>query len=138
MKFEYVDKIEEMSEDEVGKRIRAAMDYEIADKIVPIPYVGEIDEDIKYSTRELTAKCPMTGQRDFYKLSVSYVPNKLLPELKSLRKYLAGYDDLPISHEHLAAKVYKEFKDVVKPKNLSLKLSVAVRGGIKTTIKIEK
>lgn len=132
--WRYTDKIEEMSEKELETRIQAAMDHEISNKIVPIPYLAGAEETVEYHYPELTARCPMTGLRDLYAVTIRFKPQKRLPELKSLKMYFSGYDELPISHEHLAAKIYQEFKIVVAPAELNLKLDVAVRGGIKTTV----
>lgn len=136
MKWQYVEKIEQMRPAELAQRIKEVMAYQIEAKIVTIPYVADEAEVVEYRTAELTAKCPMTGLRDFYELTIKFTPDKLLPELKSLKLYLSGYDSLPISHEHLAAKIYKEFKEAVKPKKLQLILDTAVRGGIKTVVRL--
>ena len=37
---------------------------------------------------EFTSVCPKTGQPDFGELTISYVPDKLCVELKSLKFYL--------------------------------------------------
>ncbi len=134
--WKYTDKIEEMSDEAIRERMEGAMAHEIAEKIRTIPYVAEIEEAVEYRCPELSAKCPMTGLRDFYTLTVRFKPGQKLPELKSLRRYLSGYDDLPISHEHLAAKIYQEFKTVVEPTELYLRLDVSVRGGITTTVEL--
>lgn len=134
--WKYVGKIEEMAEDDVRQRIQAAMDFEIAAKIQPIPYVAGLEEIVEYHYPELTARCPMTGYRDIYAITIRFTPNERLPELKSLKMYFMGYDELPISHEHLAAKIYRDFQAVVEPSAFHLKLDVAVRGGIKTTVEL--
>lgn len=134
--WEYTGIIEEMSEADIKRRIEEAMAFEVAEKILPIPYVAGEEALVEYTYPELTAKCPMTGVRDFYTVTFKFLPGKLLPELKSLKKYLCGYDDLPISHEHLAAKIYKDFKQVVKPTKFHLILDTAVRGGIKTVVQL--
>jgi len=136
MQWEYVDKIEQMDQKELAKRIKEVMAYKIEVPIVTLPYVAEEKEIVEYKTKELTAKCPMTGIRDFYELTIRFEPDKLLPELKNLKKYLAAYDSLPISHEHLAAKIYQDFKAAVQPKKLQLILDTAIRGGIKTTVQL--
>ena len=136
--WKYVTSIEDMDAADIQSRIEQAMDYEIENRIVTIPYVGGLEELVEYRYPEMTAKCPMTGQRDFYELVIKFTPERLLPELKSLKLYLAGYDDLPISHEHLAAKVFRELQETIHPKDMFLQLLVGVRGGIKTTITIDQ
>lgn len=132
--WKYARRIEQMSDEDLRERISSAMEFVIESAIRPIPYLGEETETVEYRYPELTAKCPMTGARDFYELVIRFQPDKVLPELKSLKLYLVGYDDLPISHEHLAAKIYKEFKEVVSPLRVGMVLHTAVRGGIKTTV----
>jgi len=131
--FPFRAKIEDMPRAEVRKRIAKAMQWPM-DRIETIPYAGGIPERISYRCAELTALCPMTGAPDFYEIAIVFVPGRLLPELKSLRAFLLGFRDLPITHEHLQAKIFRAFKAQVKPKRLRVELSVAMRGGIKTDI----
>lgn len=134
--WDFKDKIEDMSPDEIEERIKSVIEIELAEKITVIPYVADQKESVEYRCPELTAKCPMTGLRDFYKITLRFVPNDLLPELKSLRTYYAAYDELPISHEHLAAKIFSDFRRRVRPEKANLVLEVAVRGGIATRVEL--
>lgn len=133
-RWDFRDKIEEMSAAELNDRIQAAMDYENEYQIQTIPYVGKVSQLVTYESQELVARCPMTGYLDFYGVRIQFIPGSLLPELKSLKLYYFGFADLPISHEHLAARIYTEFSDAVKPVACRLELTAEVRGGIKTTI----
>lgn len=126
-------KIEDMPQEELKKVIGNALNVEMP-KINPIPYLGGIDEIVTYRYPELVARCPMTYLKDMYIVEIRFIPDKFIPELKSLRMYFDGYLDLPISHEHLLAKITKEFKSAVSPKKFKIDLDVAVRGGIKTDI----
>ncbi len=134
--WDFTTKIEDMPEADVRARIEAAMAYEISAKIIPIPYVAGVEETIEYCSAELSARCPMTGLRDLYTITIRFQPEQWLPELKSLKMYFCGYDELPISHEHLAAKIYGDFRAAIVPAELHLRLDVAVRGGIKTTVEL--
>lgn len=133
-KWGYAGKIEEMSDEQLRKRIQDAMDFEIKNKIRPIPYLGKEKLTIEYSYPELQARCPMTGLKDLYKVRIKFVPDKMLPELKSLKFYFYGYEELPISHEHIIAKIYKDFTKVVAPKKMAIVLYVATRGEVVTTV----
>ena len=130
----FANKMEGMQEKELEKRIRYAMDYEIKNKIRPIPYLGVKDEKVIHEYEELIGKCPVTNLPDLYKIKIEYIPIKLIPELKSLRFYFIGYENLPISHEHLVSKVFNDFTKIVEPKWIRIELNVAIRGGIKTTV----
>jgi 7-cyano-7-deazaguanine reductase len=126
-------KMEDMSLEELSKYIQMAMEVEL-NEIIPIPYVGGIDQEVTYDYPELTALCPVTGIQDLYRIVIKFIPNEKIPELKSLKFYFLDYVSLPISHEHLQAKIFKDFKKVIEPKDLHVFLDVAIRGGIKTMI----
>jgi 7-cyano-7-deazaguanine reductase len=127
-------KIEEMTAAEVAERIAAAMEFRNPNPITTIPYAGKVSQVVTYESAELIARCPMTGYPDFYRIRLTLAPGELLPELKSLKLYYYGFAELPISHEHLAAKIYTEFCEAVRPVACRLDLTVGIRGGIETTI----
>lgn len=126
-------KIEDLPLSELSNRIKEVMELDLKNKIVIIPYVGD-EEIVEYKTNELIALCPATGYPDIYTLSIKFIPNELIPELKSFKFYLMQYLDIPISHEHLASKIYDDFNSIINPKKLYLELQVARRGGIDTYI----
>lgn len=126
-------KIEDMDLKELAKYLEMSLELDLSE-IIPIPYLGGIDALVKYTSEELIALCPMTGLPDTYKIEISFVPDKLVPELKSLKKYYVDFKDIPISHEHLHAKIFYDFQEAISPKTLKVFLDVAIRGGIKTTI----
>ena len=49
------------------------------------------DFTIRIDIPEFTCLCPLTGQPDFAKLTLEYVPNKLCVELKSLKLYMPNF-----------------------------------------------
>lgn len=130
-------KIEEMESHELSMYIEMAMNVKMS-AIMPIPYEGKIDQTVSYDYPELTAKCPMTGIQDLYRIQILFIPNKSIPELKSLKFYFLDYVDIPISHEHLLAKIFRDFKCSIQPKYLKIILDVAIRGGIHTIITYEE
>jgi 7-cyano-7-deazaguanine reductase len=135
--YEFVDKIEDISPSAIDERQEEIKDIKLS-SILPQKYIykGETAY-ITYMTDELIALCPATGYPDFYHLEISYIPDENIPELKSLKFYMMDYYNLPIYHEHLASKILEDFVNVVKPINAKIKLSVAVRGGIGTTVEKE-
>lgn len=126
-------KIEDMSDEELKKRIEQVMALDFKLDIRPIPYIGD-REIVQYYTDELIGLCPMTGYPDIYKLTIRFYPCEKIPELKSLKMYLMNYLNVPISHEHLADKIYNDFNERIISEKTYLKLEVARRGGIDTTI----
>lgn len=129
-------KMESAGEEEYQKRIRGAMEVELPhENLVLIPYIGK-PEVVEYATDELIGLCPVTFLPDIYTVKIRFIPDKHVPELKSLKYYFLDYAQLPISHEHLASRIYDQFKGQVRPKELRVILEVAIRGGIKTTVDI--
>lgn len=135
-KFEYVEKIENMTEKEIDKRSKGLMKLVLKNKIRTIGYHGKTREIIEYRYDELIAHCPMTFIIDIYRIVLRFIPNKTIPELKSLKYYFWNYQDLPISHEHLAAKIYNDIKKIVNPQKMYMRLETAGRGEIFTTIRL--
>lgn len=88
--------------------------------------------------QELTAYCPMTKLPDFYTIVIKYEPGRRLMELKSLKYYLASYRDVGILHEELANAILGDIADAIDPRWISVELTVNVRGGIATTIYLER
>ena len=125
-----------MSDQEINLRSKKIMDMPLKEKIRAIDYCGKEEEIIEYKYEELIARCPMTSIVDIYRITLRIVPNDKIPELKSLKFYFWNYQDLPISHEHLGAKIYKDFKKFINPKKLYILIEVAGRGEIFTTIRL--
>ena len=130
-------KIEEMSDDALKKQ----QEYVKKLKMPPIraiDFLYQGGSEVTYEYPELTALCPMTGIQDLYTVRITYVPKEKIPELKSLREYFLAYRDIPILHEHLANKIFEDFNQAIQAQKIKIQLNVAVRGGISTTILIEK
>jgi len=46
---------------------------------------------IHFETDDFTSVCPVTGQPDFARIDIDYLPDRLCVESKSLKFYLASY-----------------------------------------------
>jgi hypothetical protein len=57
---------------------------------------GEAEVTVEFTTNELTATCPITGQPDFYEWKLGYRPRAYLIESKSLKLYLWGFREVGI------------------------------------------
>ena len=133
----FKEKIEGMTDREIREQQEDVKGLRMPE-IRTLDFLYEQGGEVTYEYPELTALCPMTGIQDIYTISITYIPRKKVPELKSLREYFLAYRDVPILHEHLANKICEDFDAAVDPKQLIIQLDVAVRGGISTTIVIEK
>lgn len=92
--------------------------------------------DILIETDEFTAVCPWTGLPDFGKITVTYVPNNHLIELKSFKYYLLSYRSVGIVQEHAANRILNDLVSVCQPLRLSLTLDYNDRGGIHTKVEV--
>jgi len=129
-------KMESASPEVYRERIEKAYNVVLPhSNLFPVPYIGT-EEKVEYISKEIVALCPVTFLADLYELTIRFIPGEWVPELKSLKYYLMDYIKIPISHEHLANKIYNEFYKQMKPKKMYLYLKTAVRGGIETNIEV--
>lgn len=91
---------------------------------------GGADAVVEFSTDELTAICPVTGQPDFYELRFSYRPRARLLESKAVKLYLWGMRDRGIFAEDLAATLLEDLVAACDPVEMTVDLTQRVRGGI--------
>lgn len=91
------------------------------------------DTVLEVSIPEFTCICPKTGLPDFATILITYVPDKLCLELKSLKEHILFYREVGIFHEHVVNKLLKECARACKPKSMEIKGVFNSRGGIQTT-----
>jgi|TARA_Y100000994_G_C15286845_1_gene273656 7-cyano-7-deazaguanine reductase len=103
-------------------------------EIVPNEY-GDRDYTIDISVPEFNCVCPRTGLPDFGTIKISYVPNKSIVELKSLKLYMVKFRNLGIFHEHVTNRILDDFKQICNPKKIEVIGDFNPRGGIKTVVK---
>ena len=79
---------------------------------------------------EFTSLCPVTGQPDYGRLRVEYVPDQLCVESKSLKLYLVGYRNHGTFHEACVNKVADDLCSKLSPRYLRVYGDFQPRGGI--------
>ena len=92
------------------------------------------DYDIEISCPEFTSVCPRTGQPDFGILTVTYVPDKLCIELKSLKMYLQSFRNEGIFYENVTNTILDELVALLQPRSMVLLAEFSTRGGISANI----
>jgi 7-cyano-7-deazaguanine reductase len=112
----------------LGRKVRGPITAEQLD-MVPWSH-GDTDAVVEFTTNELTATCPITGQPDFYELKLGYRPKESLIESKSLKLYLWGFRDRGIFAEDLAATLLKDLVAACDPVEMTVDLIQQVRGGL--------
>ena len=120
-----------MRQDEGGVLGREVRGPIRADQLDAVPWShGETDATVEFTTNELTATCPITGQPDFYELKLRYRPRESLIESKSLKLYLWGFRDRGIFAEDLAATLLEDLVAACDPAEMTVDLTQQVRGGL--------
>ena len=96
----------------------------------------ERDYEIEFDCPEFTCLCPLTGQPDFAKFSITYVPNQLCVELKSLKLYLWSFRNEGAFHEKVTNQILDDLVAAVKPRLMDVSGEWFVRGGITTNVTV--
>ncbi len=94
------------------------------------------DYQIAFDCPEFTCLCPLTGQPDFAKFRIRYVPNKLCVELKSLKMYLWSYRNEGAFHEAVTNQILDDLVKATKPRSMTVVGDWLVRGGITTEVTV--
>ena len=79
---------------------------------------------------EFTSLCPMTGQPDFGRIRIHYVPDRLCVESKSLKLYLGAYRNEGSFHEDCVNRIASDLQHRIGPRYLRVLGDFNVRGGI--------
>ncbi len=94
------------------------------------------DYTIVHTCPEFTSVCPRTGQPDFGTIRVSYVPDRLCVELKSLKLYLNGFRNEGIFYERVTNVILDDLVAALRPRSLTVEAEFHVRGGIASVVRV--
>ena len=79
----------------------------------------------------------MTGQPDFAKLRITYQPDSLCLESKSLKLYLWSYRDQGAFHEAVTNQILDDLVAATRPIWMKVEGDFLIRGGIRTIVVAE-
>lgn len=85
---------------------------------------------IEITAPEFTSLCPKTGQPDFATIEISYVPDQLCVESKSLKLYLGSFRNHGEFHEACVNRIGNDLVELLKPHYLQVVGKFTPRGGI--------
>jgi 7-cyano-7-deazaguanine reductase len=97
----------------------------------------ERDYVVTMLTEEFTCVCPLTGQPDFAKITIRYIPDKLILESKSLKLYLQSFRNQGTFHEHVSNVILDDIVSTLAPRWCKITAEFAVRGGISISVDAE-
>lgn len=90
--------------------------------------------EVTHDCLEVTTLCPKTGQPDFCTIDITFVPDKLCVETKSLKLYLCAYRNEGIFMETFANRILEDLVSAMDPKEIRVVATFASRGGIRTKV----
>jgi 7-cyano-7-deazaguanine reductase len=95
------------------------------------------DYTVTLQTEEFTCVCPMTGQPDYARIKIQYIPDKKIIESKSVKLYLWSFRNEGVFHEHVTNVILDDFVHALKPRWCKVSAEFSVRGGIGITVDAE-
>ena len=92
------------------------------------------DYEIYFDCPEFTCVCPLTGQPDFARIEIRYVPDDKCVELKSLKLYLWSFRDEGHFHEAVTNQILDDLVGLLAPRQMEVTGHYNIRGGIRTVV----
>ena len=89
---------------------------------------------IRFESLDFTSLCPITGQPDFAKIVIDYVPDALCIETKSLKFYLASFRNTRSFNEEVINRILHDLLTVCRPREMVVRGEFSPRGGIGVTV----
>ncbi|MBR1922301.1 MAG: preQ(1) synthase [Paludibacteraceae bacterium] len=80
---------------------------------------------------EFTSLCPKTGQPDFGRIIISYIPGERMVESKSLKLYLFSFRNHGDFHEDCINIILRDLVNLMHPRYLEVQGLFNPRGGIR-------
>ena len=102
------------------------------------PIKDKQDYLINIELPEFTSMCPITGNPDFATIVVSYVPDKLCVELRSLKLFIGSYRNDNVFHEAVTNRIFSVLRKLLEPKYLRVIGDFNRRGNVKTVVTVQK
>jgi len=90
---------------------------------------------IHFETDDFTSVCPVTGQPDFARIDIDYVPDRLCVESKSLKFYLTSYRNERAFNEAVTNRILDDFLKACAPREVVVTAQFSARGGIALTVR---
>jgi 7-cyano-7-deazaguanine reductase len=95
------------------------------------------DYRIHFETDDFTSVCPVTGQPDFARIDIDYVPDRFCVESKSLKFYLAAYRNEHAFNEAVINRILDDFVKACSPREVIVTAQFSARGGIALSVRAE-
>lgn len=97
---------------------------------IPVTSQGVKQATVRFSCPEFTSLCPVTGQPDFARFIIDFIPNNYLVESKSLKLYISSFRNTGIFHENATVAIGEKIAAAIHPKWIRVTGIWYARGGI--------
>lgn len=108
----------------LGKQVRSA------NRLDPILWKGKRSTKVTLHCSEMHSLCPVTGQPDFSKLKIEYIPYRHIVETKSAKLFLQSFSRRRKFNELIVDEITDKFASQIKPQWLKVIGVFNTRGGI--------
>jgi 7-cyano-7-deazaguanine reductase len=88
------------------------------------------DYTIEFDCPEFTSLCPITGQPDFARIRITYIPDLKCLESKSLKLYLFAFRNSGMFHEEITNRILDDVVAACEPRWARVQGVMNARGGI--------
>jgi 7-cyano-7-deazaguanine reductase len=95
------------------------------------------DYVIRFECDDFTSLCPITGQPDFARIEIEYIPAKRCVETKSLKFYLSAYRNHAAFNEEVANRILDDLVAACRPQRMTVYGEFAPRGGISLSVRAQ-
>src|ERR1700719_1955557 len=106
-------------------------------RLETFPNPARRNYSIHFETDDFTSLCPITGQADFARIEIEYVPNRVCIESKSLKFYLASYRNVGAFDEAVTNRILDDFVEACAPRSAIVTARFSARGGLALTVRAE-
>ncbi|HEU0138091.1 MAG TPA: preQ(1) synthase [Bryobacteraceae bacterium] len=90
--------------------------------------------EIEIKIPEFTSVCPRTGLPDHGTITITYIPDKVCLELKSLKMYMLAYRNLGIFQENVVNGFVRDIVKAARPISVTVVGEFTPRGGVYSKI----
>lgn len=95
------------------------------------------DYTVTLTTDEFTCVCPATGQPDFARITIRYIPDQRIVESKSLKLYFWSYRNEGVFHEHVTNVILDDLVAALEPRWCEVIADFGIRGGIAISVRAD-
>jgi 7-cyano-7-deazaguanine reductase len=95
------------------------------------------DYVIEFNCPEFTSLCPITGQPDFARIVIRYIPDMKCIESKSLKLYLFSFRNTGMFHEEITNRILDDLTNACDPRWVRVRGIMNPRGGISIDVTAE-